>query len=196
MNRLLFFIVILILVYFGCLSYDTFTNVGNNKKEIHDITIKNEKHFMVAFSQLNNKVKDKLIKNNLDIFTSIFGNQFAAVVKFIKKDTDLIPVNDPVLIIKYDTLKLLTDKSAHIVLNKNGTPFYNDEGKNININRKLIVKDDMILLVSDKTDTKTSIDFQLSKINDKFIHVKKLDLDDNIIFLAKTGNENRNINWN
>lgn len=196
MNKLLIFSVILIILYFSCMSYEKFTDIlSDSKKNIHDININNEKYFIVAFSQLNNKVKDVLVKNNLSIFSSIFGNQLSAIVKFITKDKDLIPINDPILLIKYDTLKLLTDNSSHIVLNKNGTPLYNDNGKNIDINRKLVVKDDVILLVSDLVNQNSSINFQSSKIDNKFINVQRLDIKDLTVFLAKTGKEKKNITF-
>ena len=192
MNKLLIFSVILILLYCKCISYEKFTDTNKN---IEDVNVNNEKYLMVAFSQLNNKVKDILLKNNLSILSSIFGNQLSAVVKLITKDKDLIPINDPLLLIKYDTLKLLTDRESHIVINKNGIPLYNDNGKNINMNRKLVVKDDVIILVSENENLNSAINFESSKINDNFINVQKLDIKDIIIFLVKTGNQNKNITF-
>jgi len=191
MNKLLIFVVILIILYCSCISYEKFTNT---KKNIEEIFINNEKYFMVAFSQFNDQIKDILIKNNLTIFTSIFDNQLSAIIKLINYKKDFIPINDPVLLIKYDNLNLLTNNQAHIIFDNKGNPLYNSKNSNINENRKLVVKNNIIMLVSKDDNINSSINFNSSKINDNFINAQKLNLNDNIkIFLGKTGTKNETI---
>ncbi len=196
-NRIVRLIILLVFIYIICFSsIENFADANTNEKKFNIIKIKNENYIMVAFSQLNNVTKGDLIKNNLNLFNSIFGSQFSAVVKFIENNNNLIPVNDPIFLIKaIDGSDLLTNKTSHIAFDGKGTPLYTVDGVSNNNNRKLSIKENVIILTSDSSSQSSSIDFKSNKIGNDFINAQSIIGNGRTLFLAKKGNQNENITF-
>ncbi len=192
-NKRLILYIALILVFFVCFTNkETFANTNNDKK-FKVVKLNNLNYRIISFSQLKNDIKKKLVSNNLDLFNKLLGSDFSTVLKFIERNKEYVPTNDPLILIDKNFDKILTDKHTGIVFDQNTKPFYRTLNVYENNKQQVNILENHIVLSTDTKIKPSSINFSNNKIDNEFFNTMSISIDGHNLLFLKKGSNNEKI---